>query len=83
MSIITKFSNLTEIAQHIRKDLIGDHRPMKDLVLLFAHNASGKTRLSMEFKKIGKTFDADGNVTSRDTLYNNAFTEDLFSWNND
>ncbi|URW80732.1 AAA family ATPase [Xiashengella succiniciproducens] len=83
MSIITKFSNLTEIAQHIRKDLIGDHRPMKDLVLLFAHNASGKTRLSMEFKQIGKTFDADGNVTSRDTLYFNAFTEDLFSWNND
>jgi hypothetical protein len=83
MSIITKFSNLTEIAQHIRKDLIGDHRPMKDLVLLFAHNASGKTRLSMEFKQIGKTFDADGNVTSRDTLYYNAFTEDLFSWNND
>lgn len=83
MSAITKFSNLTEIAQHFRKDLIGDHRPMKDLVLLFAHNASGKTRLSMEFKQIGKTFDADGNVTSRDTLYFNAFTEDLFSWNND
>lgn len=83
MSTITKFSNLTEIAQHFRKDLIGDHRPMKDLVLLFAHNASGKTRLSMEFKQIGKTFGTDGNVTSRDTLYFNAFTEDLFYWNND
>ena len=83
MSTITNFSNLTEIAQYFRKDLVGDHRPMKDLVLLFAHNTSGKTRLSMEFKQIGKTFDADGNVTSRDTLYFNAFTEDLFSWNND
>ena len=37
----------------------------------------------MEFKQIGKTFDEDGNVTSRDTLYFNAFTEDLFFWNND
>ncbi len=83
MSTITNFTNLTEVALHFRKDLIGDHRPMKDLVLLFAHNASGKTRLSMEFRQIGKTFDAEGNVTSRDTLYFNAFTEDLFSWNND
>lgn len=83
MNTITNFTDLTAVAQHFRKDLIGDHRPTKDLVLLFAHNASGKTRLSMEFKQQGKTFDADGNVASRDTLYFNAFTEDLFSWNND
>lgn len=83
MSTITNFTNLPEVAHHFRKDLIGDNRPMKDLVLLFAHNASGKTRLSMDFRQIGKTFDAEGNVTSRDTLYFNAFTEDLFSWNND
>lgn len=83
MNTITNFSNLTEVAQHFRKDLTGDHRPMKDLVLLFAHNGSGKTRLSMEFKQLGKGFDANGNVTSRDTLYFNAFTEDLFFWNND
>jgi len=56
---------------------MGDSRPMKDLILLFAHNGTGKTRLSMEFKELGKTDD------SRDTLYFNAFTEDLFSWNND
>jgi wobble nucleotide-excising tRNase len=77
MSIITTFTTLTEVASHFRKDLIGDHRPMKDLVLFFAHNGTGKTRLSMEFKELGK---ADG---SRDTLYFNAFTEDLFSWHND
>ncbi len=81
--MITNFTDLTEVAHHFRKDLTGDHRPMKDLVLLFAHNATGKTRLSMEFRQIGKTFDADGNVSSRDTLYFNAFTEDLFFWNND
>ena len=76
MSTITNFANLTEIAQHFRKDLTGDNRKEKDLILFFAHNATGKTRLSMEFKQAGKTFDDDGNVTSRDTLYFNAFTED-------
>jgi len=83
MNTITNFANLSEVALHFRKDLTGDHRPMKDLVLFFAHNGSGKTRISMEFKQAGKEFDEDGNVTSRDTLYFNAFTEDLFSWNND
>lgn len=70
-------STLNDVAIEFRKDLTGDHRKEKDLVLLFAHNGTGKTRLSMEFKDIGK---ADG---GRDTLYFNAFTEDLFVWNND
>lgn len=83
MSTIAKFNNLTDIASHLRKDLTGDNRKEKDLILLFAHNGIGKTRLSMEFKQAGKQFDADGNVISRDTLYFNAFTEDLFSWHND
>lgn len=77
MSNITNFNNLTEVASHFRKDLTGDHRPEKELVLFFAHNGTGKTRLSMEFKELGKV-----NGT-RDTLYFNAFTEDLFIWNND
>lgn len=80
---LINFVTLEEVAQHFRKDLTGDHRPMKNLVLFFAHNGTGKTRLSMDFKQAGKEFDADGNVASRDTLYFNAFTEDLFSWNND
>ena len=50
-----------------------------DFVLLFAYNGTGKTRLSMEFKEYGKQ-QAD---TERDTLYFNAFTEDLFHWDND
>lgn len=83
MSTITHFPNLAEVAKDFRKDLTGDNRKQKDLILFFAHNGVGKTRLSMEFKQAGKTFDADGNVTGRDTLYFNAFTEDLFSWNND
>lgn len=70
------FSNLEEVVQHIR-DL------NKKYVLVYAHNGTGKTRLSMSFRQAGKTFDADGNVTARDTLYFNAFTEDLFLWDND
>lgn len=78
MSTRTNFSSLIEVATHFRKDLTGDHRPMKDLILFFAHNGTGKTRLSMEFKELGKT-----DEETRDTLYFNAFTEDLFTWNND
>nr|BFF40325.1 AAA family ATPase [Tenacibaculum mesophilum] len=77
MSNITNFNNLTEVATHFRKDLTGDNRKEKELILFFAHNGTGKTRLSMEFKELGK------NNESRDTLYFNAFTEDLFNWNND
>lgn len=83
MSKIEKFSQINDIALHFRRDLTGDHTKMKDLILFFAHNGTGKTRLSMEFKEAGKVYDAEGNVTSRDTLYFNAFTEDLFAWHND
>ncbi len=75
---LTHFTSLTEIATHFRKDLTGDNRREKDLILFFAHNGTGKTRLSMEFKELGKTKNPP-----RDTLYYNAFTEDLFVWNND
>ncbi|WP_339625174.1 AAA family ATPase [uncultured Winogradskyella sp.] len=78
MSTITNFNTLTEVATHFRKDLTGDNRPEKRLILFFAHNGTGKTRLSMEFKEMGKTINPP-----RDTLYFNAFTEDLFVWNND
>lgn len=77
MSKIDNFNSLNEVATDLRKYLTGDHHPMKDLILMFAHNGTGKTRLSMEFKDMGKV---DGNP---DTLYFNAFTEDLFSWDND
>ncbi len=52
-------------------------------VLLYASNRTGKTRLSPAFKDLGKVVDGNGAVQSRDTLYFNAFTEDLFSWDND
>jgi len=83
MNTITNFNSLTEVAEHLRKDLTGDHRKEKKLILLFAHNGTGKTRLSRAFGQAGKKFDEEGNELERDTLYFNAFTEDLFNWDND
>jgi hypothetical protein len=66
------FPGLVELASHLRLLLV-----RKKIVLLYAYNSTGKTRLSVEFKNLGKHGD------ERDTLYFNAFTEDLFSWDND
>lgn len=68
----TTFANLDELAAHLRYEL-----EIKKYVLLYAYNGTGKTRLSMAFKDAGKQGD------ERDTLYFNAFTEDLFTWDND
>jgi hypothetical protein len=62
---------------HLRAEV-----PAKKFILLYAYNGVGKTRLCGEFKDQGKTINADGSRTG-DTLYFNAFTEDLFNWNND
>ncbi len=66
------FADLPELGRQLRAEL-----QQRKFVLLYAYNGTGKTRLSMEFKEQGK---ADG---GRDTLYFNAFTEDLFTWDND
>ena len=52
-------------------------------MLLYAYNGTGKTRLSTAFKDLGKKISEDGETTQRDTLYFNAFTQDLFNWDND
>jgi tRNA A37 threonylcarbamoyladenosine biosynthesis protein TsaE len=77
---VTTFASLEELARHLREGL------EKKYVLLFGFNGTGKTRLSMAFKELGKeTVEDDESVetTIRDTLYFNAFTEDLFHWDND
>jgi len=68
----TTFAALNALAAHLRQELQN-----KKFVLLYAYNGTGKTRLSTAFKDLGKQGDA------RDTLYFNAFTEDLFFWDND
>ena len=69
------FTDLPALAQHLRDELDN-----KKFILLYAYNGVGKTRLSTAFKDLGK--DAD-DENRRDTLYFNAFTEDLFNWDND
>ena len=68
----TPFVDLNSLAAHLRSELEN-----KKFILLYAYNGTGKTRLSTAFKDLGKSTDEP------DTLYFNAFTQDLFSWDND
>jgi hypothetical protein len=74
----TPFADLNKLAAHIRSELED-----KKFVLLYGHNGTGKTRLSTAFRDLGREVDEFGQTTKRDTLYFNAFTEDLFVWDND
>ena len=69
------FNDLLALARHLRDELEN-----KKFILLYAYNGVGKTRLSTEFKNLGKDTEDEN---KRDTLYFNAFTEDLFTWDND
>src|SRR5690349_16451423 len=69
---MSSFADLNALALQLRQEL-----GSKKFILLYAYNGTGKTRLSTTFKDLGK---AGGEP---DTLYFNAFTEDLFAWDND
>jgi AAA domain len=71
-----RYNSMDRLVTRLRDDLNGGNQ---DFVLLYAYNGTGKTRLSMAFKDAGK----HKNKGQPDTLYFNAFTEDLFSWDND
>lgn len=70
---IHSYKTLGTVVTRLRDDL-----RTSDIILLYAFNRTGKTRLSVSFKNRGKK-DTDG----PNTLYFNAFTEDLFVWDND
>lgn len=72
------YFNLTSMAEHFQEELRA-----KKAILLYAYNGTGKTRLSAAFKDLGKRVNENDEVIKRDTLYFNAFTEDLFTWDND
>lgn len=61
----------------------------KKVQLLYAFNGMGKTRLSREFKNLiapkqnGTENSGSEEATRTKILYYNAFTEDLFYWDND
>ncbi len=59
----------------IARELAGAKEP---IVLIYAFNATGKTRLSVAYKDATK--DQDGKHAG---VYYNAYSEDLFVWDND
>ena len=70
---------LTEIAQTLKD-------ANKKVQLIYAFNGTGKTRLSREFKRliVPKDTETEEQEDARaEILYYNAFTEDLFYWDND
>ena len=70
---------LTEIAETLRG-------ANKKVQLIYAFNGTGKTRLSREFKELIAPKDDeedDAEDSGIKILYYNAFTEDLFYWDND
>lgn len=57
---------------------IDDRDQFTNCALVFAYNGTGKTRLSYDFAHYGR-----GEGAPQHTLYYNAYTEDLFTWDND
>ena len=73
-----QFDTIKNIAEYFRMLL-----EEKKYIILFAYNGTGKTRLSTEFKSLGQQLIEETENKTADTLYYNAFTEDLFYWDND
>ena len=71
---------LPEIAQQLKA-------ANKKVQLIYAFNGTGKTRLSREFKQLIAPKDDEEaalfGLSRNKILYYNAFTEDLFYWDND
>ena len=58
----------------------------KKVQLIYAFNGTGKTRLSRAFKELiapKNELEEENGLASKKILYYNAFTEDLFYWDND
>jgi hypothetical protein len=64
--------NLEAIAKQIKEQ-------KENIILIYAFNAIGKTRLSVAYKDITK----DPKTGQHAGVYYNAFSEDLFVWDND
>lgn len=74
-------ASLKDIAQELKNS-------NKKVQLIYAFNSTGKTRLSREFKRLIESDDNRDESDESDKvveklLYYNAFTEDLFYWDND
>jgi len=68
---------LAEIATQLRD------APEK-IILIYAFNATGKTRLSVEYKEATRAApEGDAEKGAQTGVYYNAYSEDLFVWDND
>ena len=68
---------LNEIARYLKNE-------NKKVQLIYAFNGTGKTRLSVEFKNlIEPKTDENEESDQKKIIYYNAFTQDLFYWDND
>ena len=63
--------DLSQIAKQIKD-------ASENIFLIYAFNSTGKTRLSVEYKETARN--TDGRQTG---VYYNAFSEDLFVWDNE
>ncbi len=70
--VISLDKDIIELANHLIE-------LNKNIVLIFAFNGTGKTRLSVEYKNITKNKNND----THSGVYYNAYSEDLFYWNNE
>ncbi|GGG23910.1 anticodon nuclease [Paenibacillus abyssi] len=72
--------SLIEIAQQLKES-------DKKVQLIYGFNGNGKTRLSKEFRLLvapkNDTETDETGLASKKIIYYNAFTEDLFYWDND
>jgi hypothetical protein len=64
-------ATINEIAEQLKAN-------KQPIMLIYAFNSTGKTKLSVEYKNITKK--EDGKHTG---VYYNAYSEDLFRWDND
>lgn len=62
----------------LRSFEIDERDQFTNCALVFAYNGTGKTRLSYDFAHFER-----GEGAPQHTLYYNAYTEDLFTWDND
>lgn len=78
---------ITEEKTKIPPKEVEESKPVPKVQLIYAFNGTGKTRLSREFKQLvapkGNGEDDEAISPREKMLYYNAFTEDLFYWDND
>ena len=67
------------------KDIAKQIKDAKEnIFLIYAFNGTGKTRLAVEYKEFAREQSDEEEKKGRQTgVYYNAYSEDLFVWDND